>query len=119
MPVALGVVVECEAHAVGPGEEQGGRPAVHLFAQQSLQVLFRRRIAEKGLDLETALTRLKGLVGTRYDARVVAAFIAACEVGKIRPGVTRLTRNQKSDYLGPAIPALPVAPTSDSSRAVN
>jgi HD-GYP domain-containing protein (c-di-GMP phosphodiesterase class II) len=74
---------------------------------------------QKGLDLETALTRLKGLVGTRYDARVVAAFIAACEVGKIRPGVTRLTRNQKSDYLGPAIPALPVAPTSDSSRAVN
>jgi len=74
---------------------------------------------QKGLDLETALTRLKDLVGTRYDARVVAAFIAACEVGKIRPGVTRLTRNQKSDYLAPAIPALPVAPTSDSSRAVN
>jgi HD-GYP domain-containing protein (c-di-GMP phosphodiesterase class II) len=68
---------------------------------------------QKGLDLETALTRLKGLVGTRYDARVVAAFIAACEAGKIRPGVTRLKRKQ-SDYVGTSIPAVPITPPSDS-----
>jgi HD-GYP domain-containing protein (c-di-GMP phosphodiesterase class II) len=69
---------------------------------------------QKGLDLETALTRLKALVGIRYDARVVAAFIAACEVGKIRPGVTRLRRNQ-SDYV-PTQPFL--RPTRDSAIAV-
>ena len=69
---------------------------------------------QKGLDLETALTRLKALVGIRYDARVVAAFIAACEVGKIRPGVTRLRRNQ-SDYV-PTQPFL--RPTRDSAVAV-
>jgi len=44
--------------------------------------------------LEAALTRLKSFVGTRYDAQVVAAFIAACEAGKIRPGVTRVNRLQ-------------------------
>jgi HD-GYP domain-containing protein (c-di-GMP phosphodiesterase class II) len=68
---------------------------------------------QKGLDLETALTRLKSFVGTRYDARVVAAFIAACETGKIRPGVTRLKRKQ-SDYVGTSIPAVPITPSSDS-----
>ena len=52
---------------------------------------------QAAMELEAALTRLKSFVGTRYDARVVAAFIAACEAGKIRPGVTRLKRNQ-SDY---------------------
>ena len=73
---------------------------------------------QKGLDLETALTRLKSFVGTRYDARVVAAFVAACEAGKIRPGVTRLTRKQ-SDYAGTTIPAMPIPPTSDSVVAVS
>ncbi len=73
---------------------------------------------QKGLDLETALTRLKGLVGTRYSPRVVAAFIAACEAGKIRPGVTRLKRKQ-SDYAGTSIPAPPMTPASDSILALN
>src|SRR5437762_1545831 len=50
---------------------------------------------QRAMDLETALTRLKSFVGTRYDARVVAAFIAACEAGRIRPGVTRVNRNRK------------------------
>jgi HD-GYP domain-containing protein (c-di-GMP phosphodiesterase class II) len=71
----------------------------------------------QGLDLETALTRLKGLVGTRYDARVVAAFVAACEEGKIRPGVTRLRRKQ-NDYVPNPLPDLPISPTSDSILAV-
>jgi len=64
---------------------------------------------QAAMELEAALTRLKSFVGTRYDARVVAAFIAACEAGKIRPGVTRLKRNQ-SDYTN-AIPQFPIAPT--------
>jgi HD-GYP domain-containing protein (c-di-GMP phosphodiesterase class II) len=68
---------------------------------------------QKGLDLETALTRLKSFVGSRYNARVVAAFIAACEAGRIRPGVTRLKRKQ-SDYVGPSIPAGPIPQASDS-----
>ena len=49
---------------------------------------------QRAMDLEAALTRLKSFVGSRYDRRVVAAFVAACEAGKIRPGVTRVARQQ-------------------------
>jgi HD-GYP domain-containing protein (c-di-GMP phosphodiesterase class II) len=73
---------------------------------------------QAAMELEAALTRLKSFVGTRYDARVVAAFIAACEAGMIRPGVTRLKLNQ-SDYTNNAIPQFPIAPTSDSILAVS
>ena len=73
---------------------------------------------QAAMELEAALTRLKSFVGTRYDARVVAAFIAACEAGKIRPGVTRLKRNQ-SDYTNNTVPQFPLAPTSDSILSVS
>ena len=72
---------------------------------------------QAAMELEAALTRLKSFVGTRYDARVVAAFIAACEEGKIRPGVTRLKRNQ-SDY--PTTPSQSIfTSTPDSVIAVS
>ena len=72
---------------------------------------------QAAMELEAALTRLKSFVGTRYDARVVAAFIAACEEGKIRPGVTRLKRNQ-SDYTTPPSQSI-FTPTPDSVIAVS
>lgn len=58
---------------------------------------------QRAMDLEAALTRLKSFIGTRYDPRVVAAFIAACEAGKIRPGVTRGNRKQSDFRRMPAI----------------
>ena len=70
---------------------------------------------QRAMDLETALTRLKSFVGTRYDARVVAAFIAACEAGKIRPGVTRVRRNGTGAHTNPE-ELLPVSPTLSDSR---
>src|SRR5437660_460793 len=73
---------------------------------------------QRAMDLEAALTRLKSLVGRRYDARVVAAFIAACEAGKIRPGVTRVNRKQ-SDRRSSSLPVLPGSPTPDSVLAVS
>ncbi len=71
---------------------------------------------QRAMDLEAALTRLKSFIGTRYDARVVAAFIAACEAGKIRPGVTRTNRKQ-SDLR--SIPPVLSSPTPDSVIAVS
>jgi HD-GYP domain-containing protein (c-di-GMP phosphodiesterase class II) len=71
---------------------------------------------QRAMELEAALTRLKSFVGTRYDARVVAAFVAACEAGKIRPGVTRVLRKQ-SDFRN--IQPLPLMPTPDSVIAVS
>lgn len=73
---------------------------------------------QRAMDLEAALTRLKSFVGTRYDPRVVAAFIAACEAGKIRPGVTRVIRNQSQRPSSP-LPVLPGSPTPDSVLAVS
>ena len=71
---------------------------------------------QRAMELEAALTRLKSFIGTRYDARVVAAFVAACEAGKIRPGVTRVIRKQ-SDFRN--IQPLPLVPTPDSVIAVS
>jgi HD-GYP domain-containing protein (c-di-GMP phosphodiesterase class II) len=73
---------------------------------------------QRAMDLEGALTRLKSFVGTRYDARVVAAFIAACEAGKIRPGVTRVNRQQSDRRSNPLQP-IPGTPTPDSVLAVS
>ena len=73
---------------------------------------------QRAMDLEAALTRLKSFVGTRYDPRVVAAFVAACEAGKIRPGVTRVIRNQSQRPSSP-LPVLPGSPTPDSVLAVS
>ncbi|HXI61059.1 MAG TPA: hypothetical protein VNF70_00055, partial [Pyrinomonadaceae bacterium] len=71
---------------------------------------------QRAMDLEAALTRLKSFIGTRYDARVVAAFIAACEAGKIRPGVTRVNRQQSAAR---KLQPLPIPPTPDSVLAVS
>jgi HD-GYP domain-containing protein (c-di-GMP phosphodiesterase class II) len=70
---------------------------------------------QRAMDLETALTRLKSFVDTRYDGRVVAAFVAACEAGKIRPGVTRVVRKQ-SDFR--PVQPLPIPSSPDPVLAV-
>ena len=74
---------------------------------------------QRAMDLETALTRLKSFVGTRYDARVVAAFIAACEAGKIRPGVSRVNRNGTNSINQPVNSLPSLEPASDSLLAVS
>jgi len=73
---------------------------------------------QRAMDLESALTRLKSFVGTRYEHRVVAAFVAACEAGKIRPGVTRVIRNRKPEP-APVEPWVNEVPSGDSILAVS
>jgi HD-GYP domain-containing protein (c-di-GMP phosphodiesterase class II) len=72
---------------------------------------------QEAMELEAALTRLKSFIGTRYDARVVGAFIAACEAGKIRPGVTRVKRNLSDWSLNTPQPI--ASNTPDSVLAVS
>jgi len=74
---------------------------------------------QRAMDPESALTRLKELVGTRYDARVVAAFVAACEAGKIRPGVTRAIRNSSNTINRPVNPLPSMEPIADSLLSVS
>jgi hypothetical protein len=44
------------------------------------------------MKFEDAVARIQSFVGTRYDARVVAAFTAACDEGQIRPGSVKLKK---------------------------
>lgn len=50
---------------------------------------------QKAMSLEDAVSRIKDLVGTRYDERVVASLVAAYESGQIRAGSVRLKRRVK------------------------
>jgi len=47
---------------------------------------------QRAMKFEDAIDRIKSFVNTRYDAAVVAAFVAACEEGQIRPGSVRLKK---------------------------
>jgi HD-GYP domain-containing protein (c-di-GMP phosphodiesterase class II) len=47
---------------------------------------------QRAMKFEEAVAKIQSFVGTRYDARVVAAFTEACEDGQIRPGSVRLKR---------------------------
>ena len=47
---------------------------------------------QHAMKFEDALKRIQSFVGTRYDARVVAAFTEACNEGQIRPGSVKLKK---------------------------
>jgi HD-GYP domain-containing protein (c-di-GMP phosphodiesterase class II) len=50
---------------------------------------------QRAMKFEDALARIKSFVGTRYDERVVASLMAACDSGQITPGRVRLKRPPK------------------------
>lgn len=71
---------------------------------------------QRAMQFEAAVERIKSFVGTRYDARVVAAFVEACEDGQIRPGSVRLKKRvneQPTEGKKPALPA-EAAPQSET-----
>ena len=47
---------------------------------------------QRAMKFEEAVERIQSFVDTRYDARVVAAFTAACDEGQIRPGSVKLRK---------------------------
>lgn len=44
---------------------------------------------QKGMELESALIRLRELVGTRYQSDVVEALVDACKAGEVANGIVR------------------------------
>lgn len=62
---------------------------------------------QRAMKFEDALARIKSFVGTRYDERVVASLVAACESGQIRPGSVRLKRRPKEAAPSPVTPLSP------------
>ncbi len=45
---------------------------------------------QRAMKFEDAVARIQSFVGTRYDERVVAALVAACDSGQVAPGRVRL-----------------------------
>jgi HD-GYP domain-containing protein (c-di-GMP phosphodiesterase class II) len=71
---------------------------------------------QQAMKFEDAVARIKSFVGTRYDARVVEAFVAACDQGQIRPGSVRLKKRENgatADGKEPAVRA-EVAPQMEA-----
>ena len=60
---------------------------------------------QKAMTLEAALARIKSFVGTRYDERVVAALVEACEAGQVAPGRARLRPRPPKDQPPASAPA--------------
>ncbi len=59
---------------------------------------------QRAMKFEDAVERIQSFVGTRYDARVVAAFTEACDEGQIRPGSVRLKKRTPAEPRGAAVP---------------
>jgi len=68
---------------------------------------------QKAMTLDDALARIKTFIGTRYDERVVAALVEACEAGQIAPGRARLRPRPPKDQ-SPA-----PAPTPEQQIAIS
>jgi HD-GYP domain-containing protein (c-di-GMP phosphodiesterase class II) len=65
---------------------------------------------QSAMKFEDALERIKSFVGTRYDERVVASLIAACDSGQVRPGSVRLKRPPKEKKADPLPTEQPLTP---------
>jgi HD-GYP domain-containing protein (c-di-GMP phosphodiesterase class II) len=73
---------------------------------------------QKGMSLEEAIARIKTLVGTRYDPKVVDALVEACESGQITPGRVRLSQRAKDLAAGKSLrPALVGRPAPAGEQA--
>jgi HD-GYP domain-containing protein (c-di-GMP phosphodiesterase class II) len=51
---------------------------------------------QKGMELGSALERLRSFVGTRYESTVVEALIDACKAGEVGNGIIRQMANKRS-----------------------
>ncbi len=56
---------------------------------------------QRAMKFDEALDKIKNFIGTRYDERVVASLVAACESGQVRPGQVRLKRPPKEKTTTP------------------
>jgi HD-GYP domain-containing protein (c-di-GMP phosphodiesterase class II) len=89
-------MINGEGYPQGLKAEQIPMQARIVSVADTFDAMTTERPYQRAMDLEAALKRLKSFIGTRYDARVVAAFIAACEAGQIRPGITRSKRGGRA-----------------------
>lgn len=63
----------------------------------------------KGMDLPSALERLRSFVGTRYQGEVVEALVDACNAGEVANGIVRQMAEKRAAEGGSKIPTQLVA----------
>ena len=68
------------------------------------------------MKFEDAIEKIQALVGVRYDPNVVAAFVAACDEGQIRPGSVKLKSRTAP---GAKMPAPSIEASERESLAVS
>ena len=68
------------------------------------------------MKFEDAIEKIQALVGVRYDPNVVAAFVAACDEGQIRPGSVKLKSRTAP---GTKMPAPSIEASERESLAVS
>ncbi|HEV7376182.1 MAG TPA: HD domain-containing phosphohydrolase [Pyrinomonadaceae bacterium] len=73
---------------------------------------------QRAMKFEDALARIKSFVGTRYDERVVASLMAACDSGQITPGRVRLKRPPKPVASEPSSPLMTEQPLTQTPAQV-
>jgi HD-GYP domain-containing protein (c-di-GMP phosphodiesterase class II) len=73
---------------------------------------------QKAMEFGVALARIKSFVGTRYDERVVASLMAACESGQITPGRVRLKRPPKAMAVEPSSTPMTEQPSAQAPASV-
>jgi HD-GYP domain-containing protein (c-di-GMP phosphodiesterase class II) len=73
---------------------------------------------QRAMKFEDALARIKSFVGTRYDERVVASLMAACDSGQITPGRVRLKRPPKPVTSEPSSPPMVEQPLTQTPSPV-
>lgn len=64
---------------------------------------------QQAMKFEDAVARIQSFVGTRYDPRVVLAFVEACDEGQIRPGSVKL-RSRTAPELKLTVPSPETSP---------
>ncbi|MEO8436458.1 MAG: HD domain-containing phosphohydrolase [Pyrinomonadaceae bacterium] len=70
---------------------------------------------QSAMKFEDALWRIKTLMTSRYDSGVVAAFVAACESGQIRPGSVKPRRRPEEAVTNEILCDLSQLPTTQAS----
>ncbi|MCA1555102.1 MAG: HD domain-containing protein [Acidobacteria bacterium] len=72
---------------------------------------------QKAMQLDAALALIKTFIGTRYDERVVAALIEACESGQIDPGRVKLRSRRPTEQPASVVPPV-VEPAIEQPQVV-
>lgn len=102
-------MVNGKGYPQGLSDEQIPLQAKIVSVADTFDAMTIDRPYQKGMLLPDALECIRGLVGTRYDAAVVAALVRGCDAGEIAQGVVRVMVNNAAESKIESVDDLKVA----------